>query len=135
VCSKSIRGEYHADGIISLSYYKPPAYCHACGKPFPWTDRAIQAAIQFSVEEGNLQGDEAEQFKNAVGDIVRDTPATPVAASRVRKVMGKVGPQAAQFVRDTLKDVVSEAVKKRFGASDSSGPLQSNPARPSRGNR
>jgi hypothetical protein len=111
-CNRPIRGKYRAEGFITSNRFTPPSYCFACGKPFPWTERAIQAAIQLSVEEGNLQGDDAEQFKNAVGDIVRDTPATPVAVSRMRKLMGKIGPQAAQFVRDTLKDVVSESVKK-----------------------
>lgn len=69
------------------------------------------------MEEGKLQGEEAEQFKSAVSNIMRDTPAAAVAVSRMRKLMTKIGPQAAKFVRDTLKDVVSESVKRPFGAS------------------
>jgi hypothetical protein len=41
----------------------------------------------------------------------------PFAAVRIRKLMATIGPQAAQFVRDTLKDVVSESVKKAIWGS------------------
>lgn len=45
-CNRPIRGQYQ--GEVAVEEYKPPAYCFACGKPFPWTESAIQSAIELS---------------------------------------------------------------------------------------
>lgn len=39
-CGTRIRGYYDVPGVIDLATeYKPPRFCDACGKPFPWLDR------------------------------------------------------------------------------------------------
>ena len=96
--------------ISGLSH--PPPYCHNCGDPFPWTERTIQAAIELGVEAGGLNDDDANQFRESVNDIVRDTPRAPLAVNRFRRIMHKVGPQVATGVRELLVDVASEAAKK-----------------------
>lgn len=111
-CNRPIRGDYQVPGVFGVGTYQRPAYCHACGAAFPWTDKAIQAALQLSLEEGHLEGQDAIEFKEAVGNIVRDTSATPIGISRMRKLMAKVGPASAGLFREVLKDVISESVKK-----------------------
>ena len=110
-CRTPVRGEYCGGGV-GISSYQAPAHCHACGKPFPWTERRIQAALDLVREEGNLAEAELAQFEQSVNDITRDTPQTQVAASRLKRLFGKMGVEAAKGAHDILVDVVSESVKK-----------------------
>ena len=36
-CRTEIEGEYHMEGVVDFTEFKPPAFCPACGKPYPWT--------------------------------------------------------------------------------------------------
>ncbi|MDQ1274857.1 MAG: hypothetical protein QG610_429 [Euryarchaeota archaeon] len=110
-CKTPIRGHYHIPGWIGVISYHPPSYCYACGKPFPWIEKKIQAAIELSKEDG-LSEEEAKQFEDSVKDIISDTPRTPLAASRFMKLMGKVGTGTASAIRDIFVDIASETAKK-----------------------
>jgi hypothetical protein len=59
-----------------------------------------------------LNKDERETLKKSLDDIIRDTPQTPVAATRYKKMVLKAGKFAADGLRDILVDVASEATKK-----------------------
>lgn len=111
-CSSAIQGQYHVPGALAISEYHPPAYCHNCGKPFPWTERKIQAALELASEDGGLSKEEAERFKESVSDIVRDTPRTQVGAVHFKKLLAKMGQQTTQAIRDIVVDIVSESAKK-----------------------
>ena len=65
-----------------------------------------------SVEVGELTGDDATQFAESLNDIVRDTPRTQLAATRLERLMGKLGQQTASAIRDILVDIASETAKK-----------------------
>jgi len=45
-------------------------------------------------------------------DLIRDTPATPLAVSRFKKTLAKVGSEAAGLLKSVLVDVLTEATKK-----------------------
>lgn len=110
-CHESIRGHYVGTYVIGGEYHPPP-HCHNCGKPFPWTERRIQAAIELSVEAGGLTGDDAKQLKESVNEIVRDTPKTHLAATRLKRLLPKLGQGTANAVRDILVDIASETAKR-----------------------
>ncbi|MDR1075024.1 MAG: DUF2321 domain-containing protein [Xanthomonadaceae bacterium] len=51
-CSAPIRGDYHVEGVFGLGDDdESPAFCHSCGKTFPWTERKIASAVEL-VEVG-----------------------------------------------------------------------------------
>jgi hypothetical protein len=108
-CNKSIQGYYW--GGCSL-HDVAPQHCIYCGQAFPWTQRKIEAAIELFVEESQAQGEEAEEFKRDVSDIVKDTPRVPVAASRFKRAMKKVGDPVGNAIRDIIVDIASESAKK-----------------------
>ena len=109
-CREPIRGAY--SDSYRTGNYRPPAYCHKCGGEFPWTERKSRAAIELFIEESGSTGEQAQEFEQAVHDIVRDTPQTPVASRRFLRAMTKVTKETAGAIRDVLVDVVSEAAKK-----------------------
>ncbi len=111
-CNSTIRGHNHVPGVFGLCEYHPPAYCHSCGKGFPWTERAMQAAIEMAVESGDLDATEQQQFSESVQEVARDTPKAQVAGSRIRRLLGKMGHATASAIRDILVDIASESVKK-----------------------
>jgi hypothetical protein len=111
-CGAAIRGEYEADGIFIAGIYEPPAYCHNCGQAFPWTERKIDAAVELVQTGGDLSESEIAQFRQDLGELVKDTPKIQVASVRFKATMQKVGSTVASGVRDIVVDIVSETAKK-----------------------
>ena len=107
-CAKPIRGSY----LESFGSFEPPAFCIYCGKSFPWTSQRIEAAIQFSLNDEQLNTAEKEDFKQSVGDIVKNTPKAQAAAGRLKRLLLKASKETAGAVRDILVDVASETAKK-----------------------
>jgi hypothetical protein len=112
-CRTPIRGEYDADGVIAIGFtYKPPAYCHNCGQPYPWTGAALQSARDLADELDGLDEQEREALKGTLDDLVRDSARTQVASLRFEKLAAKTGKEGAGMLRDVLVGVVSEAARK-----------------------
>jgi len=111
-CQTSIRGEYHVPGVVGISDYTPPAFCHSCGRPLPWTKRKLDAAKELADEFDNLTEDERVQLKGGLDDLLRETPRTQVAAAQFKRLMKKAGKVAYDGMKAILVDVVSEAVRK-----------------------
>ncbi len=111
-CEFRIAGYLNMPGHVSLLAYRRPAYCENCGKPYPWTDAHLRAARQLAYESTELGTDDKDLLADSLDDLVRDTPRTPVAIQRVKRVLGKVAPGVAEGFRSILVDVVSEAVRK-----------------------
>ena len=107
-CKNPIRGQ-HLHALEDS--YQPANYCHKCGEPFPWVSNTILAAIELSVEDGGLSGDDAKEFEAEIGDIVRETPRSALAAARVKRLLGKMTPYIAKGMRRVLYDAMSEGVR------------------------
>jgi hypothetical protein len=108
-CGAIIRGYAHGGGVFVR--YWPPAFCHSCGKPYPWTEARIRAAKDLAQL---LQGSPEDKalLEASIEDLVRDTPAAAVAAVRFKSMVSKAGKTVADAFRDILVDVLSESVKK-----------------------
>lgn len=89
-----------------------PKFCLNCGTPYPWTDIKIKAAQELVLGLDNLTQVEKENLNKSLNDIIRDTPDTPVSATRFKKLCIKAGKGVAEGFKIILADIVSEAVKK-----------------------
>ena len=91
-----------------------PSFCPDCGEPYPWTEASLKAAKELADELDNLSLEEREILKKSLDDIMvmEDTPQTPVAATRFKKLIVKAGKPAAEAFRKLLIDVASETAKK-----------------------
>lgn len=109
-CHTMIRGHrYGASG-----YYIIPAYCTACGKPFPWTDKAIQSAIALLAEDENITEDECNRLIEVLPDAISETPKTQLAAVRFKKALKYVGTFTAEGIRQFLIEFGCELMKNRL---------------------
>jgi hypothetical protein len=97
--------EYQYPGVT-------PGYCGGCGKPFPWTETALSAAKKYADELDQLSPEERATLKGTFDDLTSDTARTPLAASRFKKFMGKIGPSAEGVLRKIVEAVATEAAKK-----------------------
>jgi hypothetical protein len=113
-CKVPIRGDFvpSGRGWRVISPYTPPNYCHGCGAAFPWTVRRLAAATALSRESGVLTAEEAAQFESDLGHVSRDTPETPVAASRIKRFLKKLGVESGPALTKVLTDVATDAAKK-----------------------
>jgi hypothetical protein len=111
-CQTPIRGDYHVDGVIASPSYNPPKFCHECGEPYPWTAKALNAAIELAELTDNLTPEEQEQLKKTLDDLIKDGPQTVVATTRFKKIVSKTAPEIANGFKSILIEIVSESVKK-----------------------
>ena len=111
-CNEGIRGYEHIDGVLGGPEYSRPRFCIHCANAYPWTEAAIEAAMELAQELEGLDQNEKDTLKDSIGELVRDTPKTVVATSRFKTLVAKAGKGTAELFRSLLVDVASEAVKK-----------------------
>ncbi|MCX8167307.1 MAG: DUF2321 domain-containing protein [Candidatus Micrarchaeota archaeon] len=117
-CKTPIRGKYEVEGVISFNDdYKVPSYCYNCGKPYPWTESALESAKSLINEDENLTTDEKQQFVNALPDLIVEspTPKTQVSVIKFKKFIIKVAAPTGQALKDIIVDIASETIKKSLG--------------------
>lgn len=114
-CGATIRGHYHVPGFLSTAPWEPSSHCHACGKPYPWTERKAEALQEMIDELDGLSDEEREKLKKSVPDVIADTPKSETAALRFKKAVGKVGKVAGNLMMSVLTKVATETVKQAMG--------------------
>jgi hypothetical protein len=121
-CKDSIRGAglyygLHGDWTLGGHLLRPPAYCPRCGKPFPWTKLALEAAEQLVLEMDELSRDEKASLTSSFSDLVRDTPTTPVAMARYKKLIANAAEGSKQALKEIMVAVVVDSVKRGLFSS------------------
>lgn len=114
-CNASIQGALHASGVMDFSKKEVPKFCMECGKPFPWTEERIKAAIELINEDDELSKEDMSKFEDNIADIVSDGPRTQLAATRLNKIIKNATSTVGSGVRDILVDIASETAKKLLG--------------------
>jgi hypothetical protein len=94
--------------------FRPPKYCGECGHPFPWTATALAAAREYT-DQLELTAEEKDTLKGTFADLANDTARTPLAVSRFKTLMHKIGPAAGSVLQKIIETVLSEAAKKSMG--------------------
>lgn len=113
-CNSQIQGEYVVSDVVVMGgrNQRPPAFCHECGRPYPWTERRIESARELANDFEELSTDDREKLKEAVVDVVVASPKTEVSAGRFKKIMGKVKSEGANAMKTILYDVLGEVAKR-----------------------
>ncbi len=112
-CKTPIRGEYHVPGVVSIGFvWKPPAYCHACGKAYPWTERKVDALAEAIDEAEQLSPDEKAKLKQSIPDLVVETPKSNTAAAHLKSGIAKAGKTGGKLIYDVAIKVAADVVTK-----------------------
>lgn len=110
-CNNYIKGLYENDLWIDY-HYAPPAYCDECGHPFPWTSQVLNNAIELIALDDDLPDKHKEIIKQALPNIIIETPTTPVAIAKYKKFISVAANYTKNGMRNLLIDIVSDTVKK-----------------------
>lgn len=115
-CEEPIRGTHYISGpyrrVFSCSIETPPSYCGNCGQSFPWTETALQSAVELLAEELQLSEEETAGLNESVSDAIRETPRATLGATRIRRLLQRAGEETVEAVRDILVGVLSEAMAR-----------------------
>ncbi len=121
-CQEPIRGDEY-DGRsetwtrtpTKIGFRHIPSHCHACGKPYPWTERKAEAMEEMIDELDDLSDEERARLKQSIPDIIADTPRSETAALRFKKAATQVGQTAGNLMMSVLTKVATETVKQALG--------------------
>jgi len=92
-----------------------PSYCGSCGKQYPWTQLALDAAKEYTDELESLSEEDKTKLKETFSDLTVETAKTPLAESRFTKFLVKIGPPAASALTKILGDVMTSEIKRTLG--------------------
>ena len=115
-CGSPIK-EWHYNGIAVLGTPKfdRPLYRRSCGKPYPWTEAALEATSLMIQEDEELSDLERQNLENSLPDIISETPKTKVASIRIKKALLTAGEFTADALRQFVIDFGCELAKKSLG--------------------
>lgn len=114
-CQSVLRGaEIDPDVVVIGFGTPPPAYCPECGTAFPWTQRKFDAAMELA-ELVETDAAELDKLRQSIADLSIETPRTPVAVARMKKLLVKGGKIIGPSLTKILTDIASEAVLKQLG--------------------
>lgn len=110
-CSSEIKGHPYGE----CGYFDVPSYCHACGKPYPWTEAAIQATMELLAEDEHITTDECNRLAEILPDAISQTPRTNLAAVRIGKALKVLGNFAADGLKQFILDFGCEVIRQQLG--------------------
>ena len=117
-CGAPIRGYYEVPGVmIALPTYARPSFCHNCGRPYPWTRSALQAAKELVATFDRLNEEERQELERSLDDIIRETPRSKIAELNFRRIMKKVDSEGCKLMREVIVNVISEAARRSLFGS------------------
>jgi hypothetical protein len=97
-----------------MAEFQPPRFCAECGSAYPWTESSIAAARELAEEAGLLNREEKEVLIGTFNDLVQESPRTPVAVAKFKRLAKKAGSAFADALKTILVETVSEAVKRQL---------------------
>ena len=110
-CNTLIRG-INNDEYSYLYKYKRPNYCFECSKPLPWTEKILENSVELLSLDTQLDSGTKALIKNALPDLLVETPTTNVAIAKYQTYMCGASKIVKDGMRNLLVDVLSETVKK-----------------------
>lgn len=111
-CQTALRGYYDIPDVYDFEIYYPPAFCHECGEPYPWTERHLTAVRELIDLEASLSAAEKDSIKEDLANLMVDTPRTKVAAAKMGQFLKKAGQEVGSAGKEILVEIGSEAAKK-----------------------
>jgi len=112
-CNTTIRGHFHNPNSRYVDHtIDAPAFCHECGKPYPWTESKLDAARDLVEQLEIFDIPEKTLLNSSVEELLRDTPKSPPAVVRFKMLLAKASPLAQEAFKQILFNVLSEPIRR-----------------------
>lgn len=99
---------YHFSAIQHLSVV--PAYCYACGAPYPWTKAILKTAENIINMLDELTPEQKKQLVDFIPDIIVETPQSRYAALVFAKLLDGLQGLTVDCFKDWAKENVLPAL-------------------------
>ncbi|WP_413521626.1 DUF2321 domain-containing protein [Brochothrix thermosphacta] len=112
-CRTPIKGHLKLEGVYGS--FRPtniPNYCSTCSAPHPWTSFILEQSVELLALDTELSSSQKELIKNALPDLLVDTPATQVAIAKYKLNISNATKVVKDAMYNILIDTVSETAKK-----------------------
>jgi len=83
-----------------------PAFCHACGHPYPWMEDTLDTARELLDNDDHLSLDERNQLWDLLKYVMSD-PKADLAPAKTKLINVKLG-KAGAYVRDAVLDLMAK---------------------------
>ena len=113
-CQVPIRGDYYVPGYYGGNETPVPAYCHHCGRPFPWTEKVLNNAVEILSYDAELDENTKQLIKDSIPGLLVDSVDTELSIVKFNSVISKVSDVIKNALYNTLVDVVSGAIMNRL---------------------
>jgi hypothetical protein len=107
-CNSNIKGAFRSYGDWIKN---PPMCCLKCGKPYPWTQAAMEKVSQL-INESSLSITEKQEAKTDLDSILKNTPEAGSAARRTHGRLVRVGGVLQAAYVDYVVPLVAETLAK-----------------------
>lgn len=101
--------------VLGIPSYERASYCKHCGKPYPWTETALETATELIEEEETLDPVQRDNLVSSLPDLIAETPKTQVAVVRVKKFLTSAGKFTTDAIRQFVIDFGCELAKQQLG--------------------
>jgi hypothetical protein len=109
-CHNNIKGAFRSYGDWR-ERGNPPMGCLKCGKPYPWTQAAVQKVNEV-IDQSVLSASEKQEAKTDLDLIIKNTPGAESAAHRTRGRLVKMGEVARVAYSEYIVPLAAETLAK-----------------------
>jgi hypothetical protein len=109
-CHEPIRGMRVDTSVV---YYKPPSYCHGCGRALPWMQEKLATAKDLLDHDTKLNLDDRERLWNLLQYVMSD-PKSDVTQGKKKLIeidLAKAMDGTKDFIQGLMAKTIVEAAK------------------------
>lgn len=100
---------------VVVEPYIVPAYCHACGSPYPWTAILLGEASRLVDLMEELTPEQKETLKSCFPSLLSESPTTPGNSLLVAKLLQSVSSTAKAALQNLLAERMTDFVLSLLG--------------------
>ncbi len=115
-------GGVEAPASLPQPRTRVPRFCHACGRPLPWTERTLSAARAVIRELSGLEPHVRHQLRRSLDHIIQETPQTPEALRCINRALAALPGDTAATLRALILGVAADAIRPRLFTDAGEGP-------------
>lgn len=106
-CKTPIRGQIVGNKLMA---YKPPSYCHKCGKPYPWMRETMETARELLYHDDKLTLDDRNNLWDLLQYVMSD-PKSDLAPAKKKLIEFNLT-KAASATREFVLDLMAKYAKE-----------------------
>lgn len=116
-CGAQFKGYVVADEDLEAytileSIHDVPNHCAECGKLLPWAATAVSEALMLAEDVREWDGTDKGSLKEALPDLIAQTPKTPRAVATVKRLASKSAASMQRILEGAIGGLLCAMAKR-----------------------